>query len=172
MMRCRVCDDSSADCTLCATRAKALRECRGASEQPAASTFQIRERFASANTAREIQQWKAITLIADLANATLRTYVDPNELQETLRTIRRTAQLATSHVAGRPPRPRRRGPQTHIVEADVAEMRRAYAAMQTLATIAQRYKMTREAVRSAITGASWRHVTAPPPVPMRRRGKL
>ncbi len=77
------------------------------------------------------------------------------------------------HVGGQVPEdlpgePRR--PGVLLTAASVGEMRRAHAGGASLRSLADKFRLEYATVRAAVRGATWRHLTDPPPVPATGRG--
>ncbi|MFG2370435.1 hypothetical protein ACGFY9_03015 [Streptomyces sp. NPDC048504] len=67
-----------------------------------------------------------------------------------------------------PGEPRR--PGVLLTVATVGEMRRAHAGGASLRSLADKFHLEYATVRAAVQGATWRHLTDPPPVPAAGRG--
>lgn len=67
-----------------------------------------------------------------------------------------------------PQEPRR--PGVLLTAATVGEMRRAHAGGASLRSLADKFHLEYATVRAAVQGATWRHLTDPPPVPATGRG--
>ncbi|MFE4018664.1 hypothetical protein ACFXPZ_14745 [Streptomyces sp. NPDC059101] len=63
-----------------------------------------------------------------------------------------------------------RRPGVLLTAAMVADMRRAHANGASLRSLADKFHLKYATVRAAVQGASWRHLTDPPPVPSTGRG--
>lgn len=63
-----------------------------------------------------------------------------------------------------------RRPGVLLTAAIVGEMRRAQAGGASIRSLADRFGLEYATVRAAVRGATWRHLTDPPPVPASGRG--
>ncbi|MEV7392854.1 MULTISPECIES: hypothetical protein [unclassified Streptomyces] len=63
-----------------------------------------------------------------------------------------------------------RRPGVLLTAATVGEMRRAHAGGASLRSLADRFRLEYATVRAAVQGATWRHLTDPPPVSASGRG--
>ncbi len=63
-----------------------------------------------------------------------------------------------------------RRPGVLLTAAMVGEMRRAHADGASLRSLADKFQLKYATVRAAVQGATWRHLTDPPPVPASGRG--
>ncbi|MFC8350326.1 hypothetical protein [Streptomyces sp. NPDC057280] len=63
-----------------------------------------------------------------------------------------------------------RRPGVLLTAATVGEMRRAHADGASLRSLADKFHLKYGTVRAAVQGATWRHLTDPPPVPATGRG--
>lgn len=63
-----------------------------------------------------------------------------------------------------------RRPGVLLTAAAVGEMRRAHARGASLRSLADKFHLEYATVRAAVQGATWRHLTDPPPVPAAGRG--
>ncbi|MFJ7768014.1 hypothetical protein ACIQ1J_06255 [Streptomyces sp. NPDC097107] len=63
-----------------------------------------------------------------------------------------------------------RRPGVLLTAAVVGEMRRAHAGGASLRSLADKFHLEYATVRAAVQGATWRHLTDPPPVPATGRG--
>lgn len=63
-----------------------------------------------------------------------------------------------------------RRPGVLLTAATVADMRRAHANGASLRSLAEKFHLEYATVRAAVQGATWRHLTDPPPVPASGRG--
>ncbi|MGD3109474.1 hypothetical protein [Streptomyces sp. YGL11-2] len=73
-------------------------------------------------------------------------------------------------LAPEEPLEQRRRPGVLLTAAVVAEMRRAHAGGASLRSLADKFRLKYATVRAAVQGASWRHLTDPPPMPSTGRG--
>lgn len=65
---------------------------------------------------------------------------------------------------------RQRRPGVLLTAVTVSEMRRAHANGASLRSLADKFRLEYATVRAAVQGATWRHLTDPPPVPAAGRG--